>query len=282
MENKIKASFIGILPNMSPEETWETLEKVAKIGYRATENAFRYCHLPGASFEDNLKHLNDIGLEAVDVGIHNGEALRKTGAAELIKNVHRLGVDKAVMFHGAAYYRKGGKVVTYDEVMDEIEFLQETALACKKEGVKLAYHNHDHEFTTYFAGMTVHDMLLAYAPDLYMELDVGWVTYAGLDPVKTIERLGSRIALMHFKDFLPGGPVKHTVPMLDPELIKTYDMPNFCSLGSGVLPVHDCLKACLDIGIDVVNVEQDFAHVLSPMEILTADYLVMKESGLVY
>lgn len=282
MEKKIKASFIGILPAMSPRETWEALEKAAQIGYRATENAFRYCQMEGASFEDNLKHLKEIGLEPVDVGIHNGEALRKAGAETVCENAHRLGVDKAVMFHGAAYYRKGGKIVTYDEVMDEIEFLQETALACKKEGVTLCYHNHDHEFTTYFQGMTVHDMLLAYAPDLQMELDVGWVSYAGLDPVKTIRRLKERISLMHFKDFLPGGPVKHTVPMLDPELKKTYDMPNFCSLGSGVLPVHECLKACLEIGIDVVNVEQDFEHVLTPLEILTADYLVMKESGLVY
>ena len=40
-------------------------------------------------------------------------------------------------------------------------------------------------------------------------------------------------------------------------------MPNFCSLGSGALKVHDCLKACHDIGIEYAVVEQDFMHVLS-------------------
>ena len=279
---KIKASFIGILPPMKPEELWPVLEEVAKIGYRATENAERYCMAEGASFEDNLKHLKDIGLEPVDIGSHNGQDVRKRGADGLIASAHRLGVDKATMFHGAAYYRKGGKIVTYDEVMDEIEMLQETALACKKEGVTLCYHNHDHEFTTYFGGLSVFDMLLAYAPDLSIELDIGWALYAGQDPVKLMDKLGSRIGLMHFKDFLPGGPVKHTVPMLDPKLEKTYDMPNFCSLGSGALPVHDALKKCAELGIGVVNVEQDFAHTLTAMDILRVDYLVMKESGLVY
>ena len=281
MENKIKASFIGILDITTPEATWKKLEQAAKIGYRATESAFRYCSMEGASFEDNLKHLKDIGLDPVDVGVSNAKLLKEMGTEKLCENAHKLGVDKAVMFHGAAYFQKGGKTVTYDEVMDEIEFLQEAALACKKEGVSLAYHNHDHEFTTYFQGMSVHEMLLAYAPDLSMELDVGWVCYAGLDPVKTLEKVGKRVSLVHFKDYLPGGPVKHTVPQLDPELVKTYDMPNFCSLGSGVLPVHACLEKCAELGIDVVNVEQDFEHVLSPMQILLADYLVMKESGLV-
>ena len=43
-------------------------------------------------------------------------------------------------------------------------------------------------------------------------------------------------------------------------------MPNFCSLGSGALDVHGCLKACAEIGIEYVVVEQDFMHALSPME----------------
>ncbi|MBQ9046361.1 MAG: sugar phosphate isomerase/epimerase [Solobacterium sp.] len=277
---KMKASFIGIV-RPQPEDLWPTLEKIAAIGYKATENAWSYCNTPGASFEDNLKHLKDIGLEPVDVAAFNGEDLKTRGAHAIIENAHKLGVDKATMFHGAAYYAKGGKVVTYDEVMEEIEMLQNVAAECKKEGVKFAYHNHDHEFTTYFNGMTVFDMLLAYAPDLWLELDVGWVTYAGYDPVKLLDRVKDRVALMHFKDYLPDSPVKHTVPMLDRTLTKTYDMPNFCSLGSGVLKVHDCLKKCAEIGIDVINVEQDFNHVLDPLEILQVDYLVMKESGLV-
>ncbi len=281
--SKIKASFIGIAGRGdTPEAMWAELETIAKMGYKATENAesivFR---LGGPNWEDNLKHLLSIGLQPVDAQSFNGEDLRKRGPAPIIENAHKLGVDKAVMFHGAAYYRKGGKIVTYDEVMNEIEMLENAAKAMKAEGVKLCYHNHDHEFTTYFNGMTVYDMLLAYAPDLYMELDVGWATYAGYYAPDLIRRLGDRIQLMHFKDFLPGGPVKHTVPMLDPELVKTYDMPNFCSLGSGALPVHECLKACVDIGIDIVNVEQDFEHTLNGLEILQVDYLVMKESGLV-
>lgn len=279
--NKIKAGYIGILEADTAEDMWALVEAAAKIGYRVTENAEGICNLSGASFEDNLKRLNALGIEAEDVGTLNGASLKSEGIDSLIERAHRLGVGNAVMYHGAAYYRKGGKTVTYDEVMSEIELLQTSAVKAKQEGVKLAYHNHDHEFTTFFNGLSVFDMLLAYAPDLYMELDVGWATYAGEDPVKVMERAKDRISLMHFKDFLPGPPVRHTVWMLDENLEKTYDMPNFCALGSGALRVHDCLKKCAEIGIDAVNVEQDFPHVLSPLEILKVDYLVMKESGLI-
>lgn len=279
---KMKASFIGILENYErPEMLWTDLKKVAQMGYRATENAEFYAHTPGACFEDNVKRLKDIGLEPVDVSVFSGSDLKKRGAGSIIESAHRLRVDKAVMFHGEAYYAKGGKKVTYDEVMREIELLQQVSEACKKEGVRFCYHNHDHEFTTFFKGMTVFDMLLAYAPDLSLELDVGWATYAGYEPEKLIRRLKERIGLVHFKDFLPGGPIRHTVPMLDDSLTKTYDMPNFCSLGSGVLKVYECLKACSEVGIDVINVEQDFMHELSPLEVLQVDYLVLKESGLV-
>ncbi len=279
---KMKAGFIGILDNHADtNELWRDLEKVAGMGYRAAENAESYACAKGASYEDNVKRMRDMGIEPVDVGVLDSMDLKKRGMGTIIENAHRLGVDKAVLFHGAAYYAKGGRKVTYDEVMREIEIFGRMSEACKREGIKFCYHNHDHEFTTVFRGITVFDMLLAYVPDLYLELDLGWTAYAGLDPVKLIRRVGERLCLVHFKDFRPTGPVKHTVPMLDPSLTKTYDMPDFCSLGSGVLPVHDCLLACMEAGIDLAVVEQDFIHNINPLEILQADYLVMKESGLV-
>ena len=168
------------------------------------------------------------------------------------------------------------KPASYDDVMREIELLQTSAEQCKREGIKLAYHNHDPEFRMSFNGLTVFDMLLAYAPDLWIELDVGWTTYAGYDPVEVLHRIAPRLSAVHFKDYLPGPDVQ--VPLWGS--VEKYNMPNFCSLGSGALNVHGCLKACAEIGIEYAIVEQDFMHALTPMEALQVDYLVMKESGL--
>ncbi|MBR0086144.1 MAG: sugar phosphate isomerase/epimerase [Lachnospiraceae bacterium] len=280
---KMKASFIGIMPyDLQGDAKWAAIKELGKIGFKGSENVEGWVRGEDGKVDPELlKKVKSYGIEPVDVAAFNGENLKRVGADSIIERAHALGVDKAVMFHGAAYYAKGGKVVTYDEVMKEIEMLQEVSAKCKKEGVKFSYHNHDHEFTISFKGLSVYDMLLAYAPDLYMELDCGWATYAGMDAPALIRKLGAgdRLALMHFKDFLPGGPVKATVPML--EKGKKYNMPNFCAVGAGALPVYECLKACQEVGIEFITCEQDFPHTLKGIDILRMDYAVLKESGMI-
>lgn len=72
---------------------------------------------------------------------------------------------------------------------------------CHDAGILFGYHNHDFEFAS-FEGQTLFDHLLAITdPDLVkMELDVYWAAYAGQDPLALLNRLGERVALIHFKD----------------------------------------------------------------------------------
>ena len=72
---------------------------------------------------------------------------------------------------------------------------------CHEAGIEFGYHNHDFEFAT-IEGQTLFDQLLALTdPELVKsELDVYWVAYAGLDPLALLNRLGERVALIHFKD----------------------------------------------------------------------------------
>lgn len=269
---KMKAGYIGFMDRNG--DPWEQLEAAAKIGYRGTETGEML--LRNGNFEENRARMRDLGMECLTVSTMSGETLAKDGAASLIKRAHDIGVERAVMFHGKVYFTKMNKPASYDDVMREIELLQTSAEQCKREGIKLAYHNHDPEFRMSFNGLTVFDMLLAYAPDLWIELDVGWTTYAGYDPVEVLHRIAPRLSAVHFKDYLPGPDVQ--VPLWGS--VEKYNMPNFCSLGSGALNVHGCLKACAEIGIEYAIVEQDFMHALTPMEALQVDYLVMKESGL--
>lgn len=269
---KMKAGFIGFMDTQ--KDPWEQLEQAAKIGYRGTEVGDRL--VLNGNVEENRARMRDMGMECLTVSTMSGETLEKDGVESLIERAHKLDIPRAVVFHGKVYFTKMNKSATYDEVMHEIEVLQKSAEACKREGIKLAYHNHDPEFTISFNGLTVFDMLLAYAPDLWIELDVGWTTYAGLNPVDVLKRIAPRLSAVHFKDYFPGPDVQ--VPLWGSA--EKYNMPNFCSLGSGALDVHGCLKTCHEIGIEYAIVEQDFMHALTPMEALQVDYLVMKESGL--
>lgn len=72
---------------------------------------------------------------------------------------------------------------------------------CHDAGIQFGYHNHDFEFAS-SEGQTLFDHLLAITdPHLVkIELDVYWVAYAGHDPLALLNRLGQRVALIHFKD----------------------------------------------------------------------------------
>lgn len=79
--------------------------------------------------------------------------------------------------------------------------INEAAKTVNKEGLKLAYHNHDFEFKQ-FGDMTGYEILLKETdPELVkMELDLYWVYRAGKDPVAMMQEHPGRFVMWHVKD----------------------------------------------------------------------------------
>lgn len=94
---------------------------------------------------------------------------------------------------------------TLDEIKSSIITLNKSAEACHKAGIILAYHNHDMEFVA-IDGKVPYDLLLSETdPDkLKMELDLCWVTKAGVDPVALFKKNPGRFHLWHVKDLDKG------------------------------------------------------------------------------
>ncbi len=87
--------------------------------------------------------------------------------------------------------------------LEEIEYLakvlNEAAEKAAKVGIKVGYHNHDHEFIQ-IDGEYALDILARMTNDnVVLELDVFWVAYAGVDPVEYIKKWGKRVELIHIK-----------------------------------------------------------------------------------
>ncbi len=80
--------------------------------------------------------------------------------------------------------------------------LQDLAEKLKALGLRLHYHNHAHEISRNFGGKCCMDYLLELAPDLYWQLDVGWVTAAGAAVPPKLRQWRDRIAMLHIKDIL--------------------------------------------------------------------------------
>jgi sugar phosphate isomerase/epimerase len=72
------------------------------------------------------------------------------------------------------------------------------------EGIRLGYHNHSHEFAVMPWGSTIHGELEK-RTQVHFEIDTFWAFNAGCDPVAVMERLGSRIHVIHLKDGFMGG-----------------------------------------------------------------------------
>lgn len=123
-------------------------------------------------------------------------------------------------------------------------FLKDYSEAQKKieaAGLRFAYHNHAFEFVL-DGDKPFYDIMIEEAPTLNFILDTYWVTYAGFDLMKYIEKIGvERMTNLHFKDMAskPQGPI--------------------CPCGEGVIDFKT-IKALGDkLGIHYALVEQDNA-----------------------
>lgn len=94
---------------------------------------------------------------------------------------------------------------TLDEWKGGLEVLQKAGEMAKKAGMVLAYHNHASEFKA-IEGTVPYDLMCSQisANILQLELDLAWVSQAGVDPVALFNKYPGRFPLWHVKDFDKG------------------------------------------------------------------------------
>ena len=175
--------------------------------------------------------LEECGLEAAaaHVGINalesdpDGEA--ETWAA--------LDCDRVVVPH-----LDDGHFESVAAVRETATRLSELAERLADRGLELSYHNHDDEFVALETDdRCAFELLIDETDDsLSIELDVGWATAAGCDPVALLERLEGRVPLVHLKDVADGRPVE---------------------LSDGEVDVDACAAAARDAGTEWLIYEHD-------------------------
>ena len=75
------------------------------------------------------------------------------------------------------------------------------ATALKPCEVEILLHNEREELVTAVEGMPAYQWILAHAPSLGAQVDVGWAMAAGCDPEAILWQLGDRVRSLHYKDF---------------------------------------------------------------------------------
>lgn len=203
--------------NIIDNDVQGTLKKVADIGYKEIESAFSkkggYYGMKPKEFALLVKDLGmswqshhvlgapfKMPANAKPIVDANGKPVTFPPMRNLKDNMQEL-VDE-IAEGGVPYLVCANTPTgTLDEIKSSIEVLNRTGQACKKAGITFAYHNHDMEFKE-VAGKIPYHLLLSEtnADILKMELDLCWVTKAGVDPVELFKQHPGRFPLWHVKD----------------------------------------------------------------------------------
>ncbi|MBS1597855.1 MAG: sugar phosphate isomerase/epimerase [Bacteroidetes bacterium] len=246
-----------------------TLKQVAAIGYKELESAFSFKGgFYGMKPKEFAAMTKDLGLSWQSHHVLGTPfkmppgGIRMPGAdttkkfnpppmRTLKENMQEL-VDEVA--EGGAHYMVCASIAlgTADEIKEAIVILSKSGEACKKAGLTLCYHNHTHEFETVEGKIPYHELLTQVSPDLLkMELDLGWATNAGADPVDLFSKHPGRFPLWHVKDM-------------------TKDTKQPTEVGAGYIDFKRIFEHADASGMKHFFVEQDGAP--KPFENIAASY----------
>jgi sugar phosphate isomerase/epimerase len=203
-----------------------TLRAVRGIGYEGIEVFDLHGH--GAS--DVRRWLDESGLVAC--GCHAGLDATETRLPELRANLEALGTARLVV----SWIEPP---VSLAAARAPIERLRRAAREAAGLGLELGFHNHAGEARPLQRGTSFLDELLDTAPELFLELDLGWAWYAGVDPQLLLTEARGRSPLVHVKDF------------------RARAEGSFCPVGDGAVGYERIAPAAVRTGVEWLLVEQD-------------------------
>ena len=162
---------------------------------------------------------------------------------------------------GLQFLSRTAREMTADDWRGVAAQLNQKGAALQREGLKLAYHNHNVEFARH-GSETGYDLLLANTdPELVsFEMDVGWVAAAGVDPIPLLRAHRHRFRLMHVKD-IKASTTPNNAFRMDP-----------ADVGSGTIDWKRILRAGYDAGVRYYYIEQEPPFAEPRMDAARTDY----------
>jgi sugar phosphate isomerase/epimerase len=216
-----------------------TLDQVRALGIRHVELAGTYNLAP----EQFKKQLDARGLKPIS-GHFPFEQLR-----DHVDDVAREAKTLGLQYVGCAWIPHEN---SFDEkaCRDAIAVFNRAGEALAKHGLKFFYHTHGYEFRPHGDG-TLFDLMMAETKPEFVryEMDVFWIIHPGQDPVKLLEKYGSRFELMHVKDMKKGTPTGL--------LTGQSDVSNDAVVGTGVMDWPAIMKAAQKAGVKWYFIEDE-------------------------
>jgi sugar phosphate isomerase/epimerase len=184
---------------------------------------------------------NGIRLPMSHVG---GELTNTAGIAEIART---LGVEAVCVALPSEFSGAGGMIPAKNRAQLDVlaEKLNRVGREYRDHGLTFGYHNHHVEFMP-VEGVVPYDYLMSNTdPNLVkLELDVGWLATAGVDPVAYLRRHAGRVIACHLKDY-------------DPKIVSDVPQRQLVPPGSGTIDFAAVLAAMNETGVRHGFIEVD-------------------------
>lgn len=229
-----------------------TLEKVAALGYQKVE---AYGYNDGKLFGMAAKEFAALA-KSLKLKVTSGHyLLGKSDSTKAMKgtllndweravaDAKEVGQEYMILAYLIADERK-----SLDDYKRICETINKAAEVCKKNGIRMGYHNHEFEFEK-FDGQVAYDLMLKELDpkNVSMELDLYWVNYANQNALEYFAKYPGRFEQWHVKDMDKTDPKKQV------------------DVGTGRIDFAALFAKAKQSGLKHFYVEQE-AYPVSPMD----------------
>jgi sugar phosphate isomerase/epimerase len=257
-----------------------TLEKVAAIGYKEIEPAGGYANLSPRQFRAALDRLG-LKMPSTHSGITAGA---QADVEKQLEGFQIMGIEYASLSEapppggrrggrGAAprptnpaeqrkqveqFIRRTAQPRTVDDVKQEAARYNTYGRMARKFGITLLVHNHTVEFIPCkdASDQVPYSILLAETdPQLVtFQMDIGWASVAGQNPIQLFQQHPGRFALWHVKD---AACLKCLPPV--PDMGGRMAEARLVPVGNGDIDYAEIFKHAGESGMKHFAIEQDSA-----------------------
>lgn len=254
---------------------FETLRKVADIGYKAVEVSQIPMDAKNVAELDRAR--SELGIEFAALSAQVDGGKDQTPYA-VLADLDRTVADCQRL--GTKMLRIGmlpmSELRSEQRILDYAKRANEAAEALGEHGIALYYHNHHVEFAK-IGGRHILDVLADAAPAVGLEIDVHWVARGGLDPVRTLKKYAGRTAMVHLKDYRMGALAEEGIAAYEAGDFAAFmghfkDVVQFAEVGEGNLDFASIIPTAIEAGAQYLLVEQDQLYGRTVFEALQTSY----------
>jgi sugar phosphate isomerase/epimerase len=228
-----------------------TLEKIKDLGFSYVEG-FDAPYIVGNP-DAFRKELDAAGLQMFALHWNTLSDWRKDPSV-IMNTAKKLGAH----YTGIAWLKESkADTVTLDIVNEAADILMKACPTAKEAGLQLYYHIHGYELQPMGGDKTFFDSFMSRIDNkcVRLEMDVFWVTYAGQDPVKFMDKYRDGVELLHVKNM-----ANHvSTGVFNGSDFMPPDMPpdNWVPLGKGKIDYKAVFKKGKEMGVKWYILEMD-------------------------